>query len=87
MIEGNASLKELKHNHEHLAGVILMIFCSLMMLLGLVLLFYQHYILQESVDEILINYLAGVFGVFMIANIWYVRHIKKEERGKYNVMD
>lgn len=81
----NAANKDFKYYQEHIANIVLMIFSGGMIMVGLFFLVYQHYVLMEKVDETTINFLAGMFGVFVIANIWYVRHIKKDEREKLNL--
>lgn len=81
IVKNGSDSVELRHNQEHLAGVILMFFCGSLLESGLILIFIDRFIIDAPVSPSLFNYVSGMMGVYLIANIWYIVHLKKEESG------
>lgn len=76
--------KEARHTHTHLAGVILIFCCGIMLEFGLFFLFVDMFIFHIPPHPSLSNFLFGVLGLYMVSNAWYIKHVQEEEAGKFD---
>ncbi len=81
ILENGSDPVDLRHNQEHLAGVVLMFFCGTLLEIGMVLIFIDLFVIGIAATQNLLSYMWGMMGTYLIANIWYVTHLKREESG------
>lgn len=84
ILKKGGRMRDLMHINEHLAGVVLMTFSGLLLLAGLLSGFIDEFIRGIGIQEELYHFLSASFGVHVLANIWYVSHLKKEEKGYFD---
>jgi len=76
---------EFIHNSEHVAISGLIVISSIMLISGMIILFFDQFIFDIVPKDHIINFLSGSIGVFAISNMWFLKHIEKEENGDFTV--
>ena len=78
------SEKAIKHTRAHLAGVMLIFCCGLLLMAGLFFIGIDKFVYDRPVNQHLMNYVFGVSSVYLLSNAWYIKHVQEEEEGKFD---